>query len=114
MATRTNKSKASFLNNGIDVLDSNTVEPSPVQKIFKTVRAILALVRVSALVLLPPIDSYRWPNQGKMANDEVALKLSEHCFDACEVLNTAGLGENADVLSESVKVALEDLERYVG
>ena len=48
-----------------------------------------------------------------MIDDKDSVQLSEYCFNVCGVLKTAGQGRNADSLSESVRVALEDLERCV-
>ena len=48
-----------------------------------------------------------------MVDDEDSIQLSEYCFNACEVLRTVVRGRNPDSLSESVRVALEDLERCV-
>ena len=46
-----------------------------------------------------------------MIDDKDSVQLSEYCFNVCEVLKTAVQGRNADSLDESVRVALEDLER---
>jgi len=40
------------LDDKIDILDKNAAEDSPAKQVFKTVSAILALVRVSAVALL--------------------------------------------------------------
>ena len=48
-----------------------------------------------------------------MIDDKDSVQLSEYCFNVCEVLKTAVQGRNADSLDESVRVALEDLERWV-
>jgi len=48
-----------------------------------------------------------------MIDDRDSVQLSEYCFDVCEVLKTAVQGRNVDSLSESVRAALEDLERCV-
>ena len=48
-----------------------------------------------------------------MIDDNDSVQLSEYCFDVCEVLKGVVQGRNADGLTESVKVALEDLERCV-
>jgi hypothetical protein len=50
MAARTRKVKVS-LDDRIDILNRNAVEASPAKQVFRTVGAILALVRVGALVL---------------------------------------------------------------
>ena len=46
----------------IDILNRNAVEASPIQQVYRTTGDILTLVRVSALVLLSPIESRWWPN----------------------------------------------------
>ena len=51
MATRTRKFQISILNDRIDILGRTAAESSPTKKVFNTVGAILALVRVGALVL---------------------------------------------------------------
>ena len=58
MATRTRKAKVSLFDARIGVLNSNAVEASPTKRIFRTVGTILALVRVGALVLGPPVSYY--------------------------------------------------------
>jgi hypothetical protein len=58
MATRTRKAKATILDDRIDILERNAVEVSPAKQVFGTVAAILALVRVSALVLRPSVNSH--------------------------------------------------------
>ena len=47
-----------------------------------------------------------------MDDNEDALRLSEKCFDTCERLKAVISGKSADSLSDHVKIALEDLERY--
>lgn len=42
------------------------------------------------------------------------MQLSDHCFNVCEALKTAIREENMDDLSEPVRIALEDLGRFVG
>ena len=46
-----------------------------------------------------------------MVDDKDSVQLSEYCFNVCEVLKTAVQGRDADSLDESVRAALEDLER---
>ena len=46
-----------------------------------------------------------------MIDDKDSVQLSEYCFSVCDVLKTAIQGR--DGLDESVRVALEDLERWV-
>ena len=113
MTTGARKGKASILDDRIDILTRNVVEASPTRQISRTVVAILVLVRVSALVLCQSANSHRWPNQDKRADDKDSVQLSEYCFDACEALNTAIQGKNADDLNESAKMALKDLERCI-
>ena len=48
-----------------------------------------------------------------MAGDKDSMQLSEYCFNVCEVLKTVVQGRSADSLNESMRAALEDLERYV-
>ena len=48
-----------------------------------------------------------------MIDDQDSIQLSEYCFNVCEVLDTAVQGMNTDSLSESVRAALDDLERCV-
>jgi len=50
--------KASVLDDRLDPLNRDAVSASPVQEVFKTVGAILALVQVSVHVVLLPGDSY--------------------------------------------------------
>ena len=47
MATRAHEAQASLLDDRIFILDRNLAEPFPADEVFKTVSAILALVRVS-------------------------------------------------------------------
>ncbi|KAF9790923.1 kinase-like domain-containing protein [Thelephora terrestris] len=95
MTTRTRKSQMSVLDDRIDILDKNAAEPSPIKKVFSTVSAILALVR------------------DKLITNKDFVRLSDYCFNVCEVLKTAIKEENADDLSEPVQIALEDLARNI-
>lgn len=65
MATRTCDVEVSFLDDGIKALNRNALDTSPVQQVYRTVSAILALVRVSTPVLPPPMDSHRRPQLGR-------------------------------------------------
>jgi hypothetical protein len=56
MATRTRKVETPTLDDRIDILNRDTVEVSPAKHVFRTVGAILALVRVGALVLRPSVN----------------------------------------------------------
>ena len=56
MAAPTAEAQASLLDDRIGILDKNAAEASPVSQVFRTVGAILALVRVRALLLRPPVD----------------------------------------------------------
>ena len=47
----------SLLNDRIEILDRNATEPLPTGQVFRTVRAILAFVRVCALLLRSLVDS---------------------------------------------------------
>jgi len=109
MRTRTRK----LLDDRIDTLDRNAVYASPAQQVFRTVSAILALTRVCILVLVPPTDSHWRPNKDKVVDNEDCMQLSEHCFDICMALEPAIQGRSADDLSESLRTAIEDLERCV-
>lgn len=91
----------------------SAVEASPAKQVFRTVGGILVLVRVSALILHPSMNSHRRPDQDKMMDDEDSVQLSKYCFDACEALKTVIQGKNADDINEPVREALEDLGRYV-
>ena len=102
------------LNDEIDVLDKNTVEDSPANRIFKTASAILALVQVSAVAplcslwtLTPTVTQ-----QDKMIDSKDFVQLSESCFNVCEALDAQVRGKAAEDLDECVTTALEDLERY--
>ena len=46
-----------------------------------------------------------------MIRNEDYVQLSRYCFNVCMALDTAIRGADVDNLSESVKTALEDLER---
>ena len=46
-----------------------------------------------------------------MIDDKDSMQLSEYCFNVCEVLKDAVQGRDADSLDESVREALQDLER---
>ena len=48
-----------------------------------------------------------------MVADEDSLKLSEYCFNVCDVLKTAIQGKGVDDLNKSVRTALGGLERCV-
>ena len=48
-----------------------------------------------------------------MIDDEDFVQLSGYCFDVCVALEPAIQGTNADDLNESVRMALEELERCV-
>jgi hypothetical protein len=113
MATRTRKFEAPLLDDRIDVLNRNVAKASPAQQVYRSVSAILTLIRVSTLVPCPSADSHRWLNQDEMINDKDSLRLSEYCFGACEVLETTIQGENGDGLNGFMRAALEDLERCV-
>ena len=102
-----------LLNDRINTLNNDAVNISPAQRIYRTVSDILVLVRVSALALLPPMDSHRWRNQEKMIKNEFSVQLSEECFNVCETLKTKIPGGNVEDLSESVRIILEDLEKCV-
>ena len=48
-----------------------------------------------------------------MIDNEDHVYLSEYCFDVCDVLETVIRGKDTDDLHESVREAIEDLERFV-
>ena len=48
-----------------------------------------------------------------MLDNKDSVQLSEYLFNICEVLKTAIQGRSAEDLNESVKKALEGLERCV-
>lgn len=48
-----------------------------------------------------------------MIDSKYSVQLSEYLFNVCEVVKTAIQGKNADDPNESVKKALENLERYI-
>ena len=49
-----------------------------------------------------------------MIGNDDSLQLSEYCFNICVTLETAIRGKNMGDLSKYSRMALEDLERYVG
>jgi len=48
-----------------------------------------------------------------MADNKDAVRLAEYCFNVCEVVKTTVEGRDVDDFNGSVKMALEDLGRYV-
>ena len=56
MATRTREGKLSIFTDKIDILNRNAVETSPAKEVYRTVIAILALVRVSPLVVRQSVN----------------------------------------------------------
>jgi len=58
METCTTMAKVPLLDDRIDILNRNAVEASAAKQVFRTVGVILALVRVSALVLRPPVNNH--------------------------------------------------------
>ena len=113
MGTRARRVKASLLDDKIDILNRSAVEASPAQQVYRTVSAILALVRVCTHILLPASTSSLCDNQDKIADNGDSVYISEFCFDMCETLKAAIQGRNADDLGESVGTVLKDLERRV-
>ena len=57
MATRTRKAKVSLLDDRINILDQDAVKAISAKQVFGTVSATLALIRVSAPILRPPVVS---------------------------------------------------------
>ena len=78
----------SFLADRIDLPNKNAIETSPAMQVFRTVSAILTLVRVSTLVLRSSVSSQKWPDQDKMIRNKDSVELSEYRFNVCEVLKT--------------------------
>ena len=56
MATHIRNVDASRIDDRIDILNRKAVEAFPAKQVFRTAGAILALVRVSAAVLRPPVN----------------------------------------------------------
>ena len=56
MATPAREALVSLLDDRIEILDRNATEPTLAGQVFRTVRAILAFVRVRALLLRSPLD----------------------------------------------------------
>ena len=56
MTTCARKAKTMTLNDRIDILERNAVEASPAKQVFGTATAILTLVRVSVIILRPPVN----------------------------------------------------------
>ena len=56
MATPTREALVSLLGDRIEILDRNATGPPLAGQVFRTVRAILAFVRVRALLLRFPVD----------------------------------------------------------
>ena len=48
-----------------------------------------------------------------MIDDEYSVQLSGYCYNVCEILKARIKGKNAEDLSDSVKIILENLERFV-
>jgi len=109
MRTRTRK----LLDDRIDILNRNAVDASPAHQVFRTVSTIIALTRVCILVLESHIDSHWRSNQDKMIHNEDCVHLSEYCFNICMALEPPIQGKNTDDLNESLRIAIEDLERCV-
>ena len=102
-----------LLDDRIGTLNRNAVETSPAKPIFRTVGAILALIRVSALILRLPVNSHWWPNQDKAVDNKDSVQLSEYYLGVCEALEATIQGKNVDDLDESVRMALKNMERCV-
>ena len=113
MATRTRKAKVSLLDDRIKILNRDALEASSAKQVFRAVSTTLALVRVSAAILRPPLVSHWQLNQDKMIDDNDSVQLSDYCFNVCEVLKTTIQRRDEDGLDESVRVALGDLEKCV-
>ena len=104
MAARTCQIKTS-LSDKIDILDKDVVGGCHTNQVFRTVSAILALVKVRSWsthglwILL-------MPNKDKMTRDKDSVRLSEYCFSVCETLKNAIQGRDVGDLSESEKVGM--------
>ena len=112
MATRVPNINAS-LDDMVDALNRDAIKASSMKQVFRTVGTVLSLIQVSCLVLRPSVNSHRWPNQDRMIDNKDYLELSEYCFNVCEVLKTSIQGKSVDDLDESVREALQNLERCV-
>ena len=112
--TRTNNIITPLLDFCTAVLTMNAAEVSPGTEIFRVASIILALVQVSTPALLPFTNSHSCPNKDTMIDDKYVVQVSEYCFNACEALNRMIQGRNLDDLSESERIAMEDMERCVG
>lgn len=86
-----------LLNDRIGVLDRNVVDISSARQAFRTMSAILVLVRVSALAPPPLVDSHWLPNKDKAINNKDCVQLSEHCFDVCMALETVIRGKSCSI-----------------
>lgn len=49
-----------------------------------------------------------------MTDNDDSVQLSEYCFNICQVLETAVRGKDVGDFNRYARMALEDLERYVG
>ncbi|KAF9789484.1 kinase-like domain-containing protein [Thelephora terrestris] len=91
------RAKASVLEDRMNILNRSEVEFPFAWQVFGPVSNILALVK------------------NRLIDNEDAMQLSEYCFDTCDGLKTAILGQNTlNDLDEPLKIALEDLERVMG
>ena len=48
-----------------------------------------------------------------MIDNKDFVQLSEYCFNICEALKISIQGKNVEDLDRSVRMALEDSERYI-
>ena len=114
MSTLKRDLQVSLLDDRINILDRYTTEASPLKKVFTTVGAILALVRVSAPTLRPPIKSHASliPDQDEMIANDDTVQLSGYCFGVCEALKATTYGDAGD-LDRFATMALDDLGRCV-
>ena len=109
----TSEAQWSILDDRINILNKSMAEVSPAQQVYSTSSDILALVRVSVLVLPPPTESHWWPNQHKLIDNKDSVQLSEYCFNVCETVKTAIRGKGTGDISKSARIALKELERCV-
>ena len=111
--THTNNIITPLLDFCIAILTMNAAGVSPGTEIFRVASTILALVRVSTPELLPFTNSHSCSKKDTMIDDKYVVQVSEYCFNACEALNRKIQGRNLDDLSESERIAMEDMERCV-
>ena len=115
MTTRTLETLASLLDDRIDILERDVTKYPPAKQVFRTISAILALERVSALAPIHSwtLSSHRLLDQDRINGYKETVQLSDYCFDVCEALKATIKEENKDDLGEFATTALGDVGRYV-